>query len=505
MSRMNAGQKAFLAGIARVGFANPFSADRELFDRELCGLPAGTPRREVLANLLRRVADFVEARRREGTMPLGQYEGEDRASLTFLYLFHVFHRHISAFDALIPRQIAAGRQSLTVPFGPAVMEELREYGFDEQEAARGLALCWQVRRAYYFMESKLTGESPCMRQLRERLWTNVFTSTPRDYLATMWERMEDFSTLLLGGTGSGKGMAAFAIGCSGFIPYDPVTRQFSTSFTQAFVALNISQYPETLIESELFGHRKGAFTGAVEAHEGVFARCSPHGSIFLDEIGEVPATIQIKLLRVLQERIFQPVGSHQEHRFAGRVIAATNQPLDRLRAEGRFRDDFYYRLCSDTITVPALQTRLRENPDELRQLCGVILERITGQSDETQAERIVHGLQQGLPPDYPWPGNVRELEQAIRRILLTGRYQPPPPVAETGQPAGWLKAAGDGELTAEALLAAYCRQLYDRHGQYGEVARLTGLNWRTVKKHIDNAARNQSNHTKPQTHGVTQS
>ncbi len=497
MSRLNAEQKSFLAGITRVGFANPFSAGREVLDREFCGLPAGASRRQVLGALLRRVGEFIETLRREGKASLGPYRGEDRDAVMFLVLFHVFHRHIEAFDALIPRQIAAGQKSLVVPFGPTVMDELREYGFDEQEAARGLALCWQVRRAYYFMESKLTGESPCMRQLRERLWTNVFTSSPRDYLATLWERMEDFSTLLLGETGSGKGMAAYALGCSGFIPYDPVTRQFNTSFTRAFVALNLSQYPEALIESELFGHRKGAFTGAVEEHEGVFARCSPHGSIFLDEIGEVPATVQIKLLRVLQERIFQPVGSHQEHRFAGRVIAATNQPLDRLRAQGRFRDDFYYRLCSDTITIPSLQTRLRENPAELGHLCGVILERITGQRDADQVGRVVDVLQQAVPLNYPWPGNVRELEQAVRRILLTGRYQPPPPVADDGQPAAWLKAAGDGELTAEALLAAYCRQLYDRHGQYGDVARLTGLNWRTVKKHIDNATRNQSNHTKP--------
>jgi len=497
MSRLNAEQKAFLAGITRIGFANPFSADREVFDREFCGLSADAPRRQVLGTLLRRVGDFADALRRDGKAALGLYSGEDRDALMFLYLFHVFHHHIDAFDALIPRQIAAGYKSLVVPFGPAVMDDLRAFGFDEQEAARGLALCWQVRRAYYFMESKLTGESPCMRQLRERLWTNVFTCTPRVYLATLWERMEDFSTLLLGETGSGKGMAAFALGCSGFIPYDPASRIFATSFTQAFVALNLSQYPEALIESELFGHRKGAFTGAVEAHEGVFARCSPHGSIFLDEIGEVPATVQIKLLRVLQEREFQPVGSHRQQRFAGRVIAATNQPLERLRAEGRFRDDFYYRLCSDTITIPSLQTRLRENPSELGHLCGVILERITGQRDAAQTGRVVEALQQAMPADYPWPGNVRELEQAVRRILLTGCYAPPPPEAADPAMPGWLRAARNGDLTAEALLAAYCRQLYDHHGQYGEVARRTGLNWRTVKKHAENAARNQSNPTKP--------
>jgi transcriptional regulator with GAF, ATPase, and Fis domain len=108
------------------------------------------------------------------------------------------------------------------------------------------------------------------------------------------------------------------------------------SFTRGFVPLNLSQYPETLIESELFGHKKGAFTGAVEAHEGVFSRCSPHGEIFLDEIGDVSTHLQIKLLQVLQERTFSPVGSHEKLRFRGRVIAATNQSLDALRDQSFF-------------------------------------------------------------------------------------------------------------------------------------------------------------------------
>ena len=127
--------------------------------------------------------------------------------------------------------------------------------------------------------------------------------------------------MLLGETGTGKGTAAAAIGRSGYIPFDERQGRFAESFMRGFIALNLSQFPETLIESELFGHRKGAFTGAVEAHQGVLARCSPYGAIFLDEIGDVPVPVQIKLLQVLQERTFCPVGSHE----AGAVSRARHR------------------------------------------------------------------------------------------------------------------------------------------------------------------------------------
>jgi transcriptional regulator with GAF, ATPase, and Fis domain len=132
-----------------------------------------------------------------------------------------------------------------------------------------------------------------MKSLRLSLWNKIFTHDIDFYNRYLWDKMEDFSTLLLGETGTGKGTAALALGRSGFIPLDKRKKTFEKSFTRSFVSLNLSQFPETLIESALFGHKKGAFTGAIENYEGVFDRCSPYGSILLDEIDEISKPIQI--------------------------------------------------------------------------------------------------------------------------------------------------------------------------------------------------------------------
>jgi transcriptional regulator with PAS, ATPase and Fis domain len=297
--------------------------------------------------------------------------------------------------------------------------------------------------------------------------------------------MEDFSTLLLGETGTGKGTAAAAIGRSGFIPYDAKKGCFIESFMRNFIPVNLSSYPEALIESELFGHKKGAFTGAIEHHQGVFARCSPHGSIFLDEIGDVSVPVQVKLLQILQDRTFSPVGSHERIRFNGRVIAATNRPLNELREKGLMRDDFYYRLCSDIIVVPPLRQCLEEKPDDLGAMLFHVIGRLTGE----ESMELVHMVQEAIKIDpglkYTWPGNVREMEQAVRRILLKKQYR-----ADYLEPAKDLKSrlmAGieDGSLDAQGLLSDYCKILYQRYGTYEAVSRRTNLDRRTVKRYID--------------------
>ena len=172
---------------------------------------------------------------------------------------------------------------------------------------------------------------------------------------------------------------------------------------RSFTSLNLSQFSPTLIESELFGHKKGAFTGAVEEYQGIFKRCSAYGAIFLDEIGEVGQNVQIKLLQVLQERTFTPVGSHQPSRFSGRVIAATNRPLAQMREAGLLRDDFYYRLCSDVITLPSLARRIAEDPMELDDLAAHTVTRILGRANAELAAMIAAEIRRQPGTAYDWP------------------------------------------------------------------------------------------------------
>lgn len=479
MKNLSENDRQFFLGLEQSAFTNPFSDERVESDRRITGFPADASFDAVLRGLLAEVDRRLAALE---PLDLARFAAPDRDLVTVGLLFQLYHRCLAPFDALIQQQIKTGDEPCAAPFAAEAFDRLQRCGMSRADAALYVAVFYQLRRAFYFIDRNLVGASACMQQLRKRLWDNIFTHDVRWYVRCLWSRMEDFSTLLLGETGTGKGAAAFAIGRSGLIPFNPSTRTFSQSFTRAFVQINLSQYPEALLESELFGHRKGAFTGAVDPHEGVLARCSPHGAIFLDEIGEVGQPVQIKLLQVLQQRTFSPVGSHEQRRFEGRVIAATNQSIDALRRSGTFRDDFYYRLCSDQITLPPLRLRLQEMPDELDRLVEHMLRRMSGETWSELQEPVLAVLKKELV-GYSWPGNVRELEQAVRRILLTGTYAGAEPAEAAGP--GLTVALGSAGLSARELVAAYCKQLYDHHGRYEEVARRTGLNWRTVKRHID--------------------
>ncbi len=482
--RLDPADRELFALVSRAAFVNPFSRERDALDVRIAGTDAEDP--ELLPRLLERLESRLAAIEAKGDLAPEVFAPDDGRTLEHAVLFETFHRYVGRLDALIEAQLAASDSPVPVPFADELLRRLSRRGIRREHAVRMLSLFWQMRRAYYFIASGLTGVSPSMRRLREALWNDVFTHDLARYERLLWDRLEDFSLILRGETGSGKGQAAAAIGRSGFVPFDEQRGAFAASFTELFVPINLSQFPETLIESELFGHKKGAFTGAVDSHAGVFSRCSPNGAIFLDEIGEVSIPVQIKLLRVLQDRVFTPVGSHEERRFEGRVIAATHRDLSRHRADKSFRDDFYYRLCSDVIEVPPLRQRLAEEPRELDVLLEHLVRRIVGAPDAGIVAQAGAAIRAGVPEGYRWPGNVRELEQCVRRVLLSGRCGPDAGAAEeAGDPTDrFLAAARAGTLEARELTARYCALLHDRHGTFEEVARITGLDRRTVRKHV---------------------
>lgn len=477
--------REFLIRVRQAAFANPFSPDREALDYALAGVARETPASECLNRVLALVSERILSLVRDGVGRVDALaSGDDQELYETAVLFDVFHKHMDALDDLIQEQLRVGDEPVPVSFARSAIEMLVDRGLSEEAAIRRFSMFYQMRRAYYFIGMGLIGGTDCMREFRRRLWNNLFTHDILWYERCLWDRMEDFSTLLLGETGTGKGAAAMAIGRSGYIPFDRKTQAFAESFTRNFISINLTQFSESLIESELFGHRKGAFTGAFEHHEGVFARCRPYGAIFLDEIGEVSIPVQIKLLQVLQERTFSPVGSHERLRFRGRVIAATNRSLSDLRCGGRFRSDFYYRLCSDVIIAPTLRQRLHEDAKERDLLLEHTLRRLTGRDTPGLAKTVERALRVEPGLDYAWPGNVRELEQAVRRVLLTNRYEGDAASDTIDPDAAFCDAVRKGRMTADALLAGYCGMLHHRHGTYEAVAGIASLDRRTARKYV---------------------
>lgn len=207
------------------------------------------------------------------------------------------------------------------------------------------------------------------------------------------------NVLIEGESGTGKELVARAIHFQ------------SDRADKPFLAINCGALPESLLESELFGHVKGSFTGAVADKIGYF-RSAAGGTLFLDEVGDMPPALQVKLLRALQEREVTPIGSSVPVRFDARIIAATNKRLETEMAEGRFREDLYYRLNVVEIDVPPLRERREDIP--------VLVEHFISSSARRQGivEKEVSPAAKELFNNYDWPGNVRELEHVIERALI---------------------------------------------------------------------------------------
>lgn len=207
------------------------------------------------------------------------------------------------------------------------------------------------------------------------------------------------SVLILGETGTGKELIARAI------------HNLSSRRERAFIKLNCAAIPLGLLESELFGHEKGAFTGAIAQKPGRF-ELAHKGTLFLDEVGDIPLELQAKLLRVLQEQEFERLGSNRTHKVDVRLIAATHRDLAAMVKQGTFREDLYYRLKVFPINVPALRQRTEDIPILVSHFTALYARRMNRRIDNVPSETMDALLR------YRWPGNVRELQNFIERAVI---------------------------------------------------------------------------------------
>ena len=287
------------------------------------------------------------------------------------------------------------------------------------------------------------------------------------------------STILLTGeSGTGKGLVAQAI------------HFHSLRRDRPMVALNCGAMPETLLESELFGHMRGAFTGAEQNKKGLL-EVAEKGTIFLDEIGEMSPVMQVKLLRVLQERRFRRVGGLEELQADIRVIAATNQDLTKAVAEGRFREDLYYRINVIPIVLPPLRDRREDIP--------LLAEHFLGKYSEQMA-KAVSGISRGameLLKQHDWPGNIRELENVIERAValestpaILAESLPPSiriasPRAELPPSESFPDAGFDLEAHVKEIERGYIAEALQRAGGVQvKAAELLGMSFRSFRYYV---------------------
>ncbi len=296
----------------------------------------------------------------------------------------------------------------------------------------------------------------------------IGSSTPMKRVFKIIRRVAptDITALILGETGTGKELVAREV------------HRLSGRAAKPFISINCGAIPEHLLESELFGHKRGAFTGAVADKLGKF-QAAEGGTLFLDEIGEMPPALQVKLLRVLQERVVERVGDFQGQPIDIRVIAATNKDLEEEIAAGRFREDLYYRLNEVTIALPPL----RERGDDIVQLARYLLNRYA-----TQYDSKVKGFTNAAilaMKNYYWPGNVRQLENRIKRaVIMSDRGLLTP--EDVGISKGTKRQLEPLDAAVEGFKKQYIREALDLNNwNKAQTARDLGVDPRTIFRYIE--------------------
>ncbi len=482
---LTAAQRAMLRSVSELAYCNPFLPERVQLERAVLGaeFQEGEPvwsqqmdhPERPRANVWR-IAEKLE-------LLVEQARRDLRDQDVPLYEDAVVHL---LYQRYYPKFLAAGfgAQSGTPGrwrFYQEFLADWKQFGL--RTGPRHIFACFrQVQRAFEQVFRDVIGSSMPAARLRAAIWQSIFTHDMRRYQRTLYARMGEFATLITGPSGTGKELVARAIAQSRYVPFDEQRLSFNDE--DAFFPINISALSPTLVESELFGHRRGAFTGAVADRKGWLEMCPEPGSVFLDELGDLDPAIQVKLLRVIETRTFHPVGDTAGRQFRGKLITATNRDLASLIAKGQFREDLYYRLCSDQVTTPSLADQLADSPGVLRELVIYMSRRVAGQEAEELAREVMEWINANLGAEYAWPGNYRELEQCVKNVLIRKNYRPSRSTAADPLEQFAADLRG-GRLTADDLLSRYVTLIYSRTNSYEETARRLGLDRRTVKAKVD--------------------
>jgi DNA-binding CsgD family transcriptional regulator len=470
----DAAERAFATGVSNLTYCNPFLPDRIARERAALGPefvepdcdwnrhPDSKGQHANISRLTERAGALAQAvRNRLTTHP--RPSDRDLRLYEDLVLFTLYHHYFEPLTSVISEQQQQGARQ-RISFYPAFLQEASHFldipgvRLPAQESPVHLFACFfQIRRAFHHIFTHIIGASPPACRLRAAAWESIFTHDLARYRRALYQRMGDITALITGPSGTGKELVARAIGLSRYIPFDPKSQTFCEDSAASFHALSLAALSATLIESELFGHRRGSFTGALEDRAGWLEVCPPLGAVFLDEVGEIDPLIQVKLLRVLQTRTFQRLGDTRTQRFQGKIIAATHRDLAHEMREGRFREDFYYRLCSDLVTTPSLYELLDNSAKELHDLICFIALRIVG--DEAPA-----------------------LAREVRGDYRPASAAPSQPTTDLEDLCQSIRTAS---LTADQLLERYCTLVYAQTRSYEETARRLALDRRTVKSKVN--------------------
>lgn len=505
----------FARAVGNLNYTNPFSTERMTLEQEALGddfVPEADPfwsltpeqtlnRRSNLILILdraRALADGVRARLQDGV------PGSDE----HLLIYEELANYVLFYDML---EYWGGRTQLAGDQTTIDRKAWERFSgqFDSRMKLTGIQLpsldqkvslfelFHQIYRAFFSIFDSVIGRSRPAARLRERIWQSIFTHDLRRYRRTLVRSMSSITTLISGPSGSGKELVARAIGLSRRIPFVVREQRFEVQPEDVYSAINVSAFAANLVESELFGHVKGAFTDAVSARVGWLEACGEHGAVLLDEIGELTAATQVKLLRVLQNRQFQRLGETKIREFHGKVIAATNRDLRREIEAGTFREDLYYRLCADVIETPSLASQVEDNPRMLADLVAQVVGRMVPEESEAITAEVLQWIHGNLPAGYRWPGNIRELEQCVRNVIICGAYSPSTPGGRAShlptdsefseEILTTARGMQELRLTADELLQQYCRFAYRQTKSFERAAKLLQLDRRTVRAKSDQA------------------